>query len=145
MPRTLLPPWLTETLNSPVAAAAALTLGVKVGQEAYKLQTGEIDPEQFKRLAGRHVGAVTGTMTGAMFGSFVGKLIPNVGRIVGAFGGGVAGQMVGEFLGRQVAERVRVVMYRPSPPEPEPETQPSSLPETTASEASPLHVPRRDL
>ena len=112
MPKLPLPPWLIDRLSSPVATAAALTLGLKVGQEASKLKSGEISPEEFKRRAGSHVGTITGTMAGALAGSVIGRWLPGFGTLAGAFGGGLMGQMVGEHLTQKGADRIEPIVRR---------------------------------
>lgn len=119
MPRVPLPPWLIDRLSSPVATAAALTLGLKVGQEASKLKSGEISPEEFKRRAGTHVGTITGTMAGALAGSVVGRWLPGLGTLAGAFGGGLMGQLIGENLTRKGADRLEPMVRRGDEGEPE--------------------------
>ena len=101
-----IPPWLVDRLRSPVATAAALTLGLRVGQELYRVMSGEISVEQFKRRAGIHVGLVTGTVTGALAGSLAGRLVPGVGTILGAFAGGLGGQFLGAHLTYKGADRL---------------------------------------
>jgi len=93
-----IPPWLVDRLKSPVATAAAMTLGLRVGQELYRFVSGEISVEQFKRRAGIHVGLVTGTVTGALASSIVGRWVPGVGTVLGAFAGGLGGQFLGAHV-----------------------------------------------
>ena len=45
------PDWLKGGLKHPMAAAAAMTLGIRFGQDAYKLRSGEMGAEEFKRRA----------------------------------------------------------------------------------------------
>lgn len=120
-----LPPWVTERLKSPMAVAAAMALGIRFGQEAYKLQTGEIDEEEFKRRAGVHLGSLTGTVGGAAIGSLAGIWFPGIGRLAGAFCGGMMGQMAGQHFGRVSAERL---VRRKKAAQVEPEEAPPELP-----------------
>lgn len=101
-----LPPWIVERLRSPVATAAAMTLGLRVGQELYRFVSGEITVEQFKRRAGIHVGLVTGTITGALASSIVGRWAPGVGTVLGAFAGGLGGQFLGAHVTYKSADRL---------------------------------------
>ncbi len=101
-----LPDWVSDRLKSPMAVAAAMALGIRFGQEAYKFQSGEISEEEFKRRAGVHLGSLTGTVGGAAIGSLAGIWFPGVGRLAGAFCGGMMGQMAGEHLGRKSADRL---------------------------------------
>lgn len=102
-----LPPWMKDPLKSPVTTAAALTLGLKVGQEAYKLKSGEISAEEFERRAGGHIGSVSGTLMGAAVGAVAGIWAPGLGTVMGAFSGGFVGQVMGEHFGRKGAERLQ--------------------------------------
>ncbi len=101
-----IPPEVIRRLNSPVAAAAALTLGLKVGQELYRVASGEISLAQFKKRTGMHVGTVTGTMAGAVAGTLAGRWVPGVGTLLGAFTGGLAGQFAGAHVMNKGAERL---------------------------------------
>lgn len=101
-----LPPWLDRALKSPLAAAAALTLGVKIGHEVSRLRAEDINPREFKQNMGGHIGAVTGTTVGLGVGWLVGRLVPGAGNLIGAFAGGLLGEMLGERLGRKGIERL---------------------------------------
>lgn len=102
-----LPPWLDRAFKNPITAAAALTLGVKMGHEVSRLRAEDIDTRQFKQEMGKHIGAVSGTTIGLAAGWFVGRLLPGVGNIVGAFAGGLLGELLGEKVGRQSIERLQ--------------------------------------
>ena len=101
-----IPPWLDRVMKNPLAAAAALTLGVKMGQEVSRLRAQDISPEQFKEKMGGHIGSVSGTMVGLVTGWFIGRLVPGFGNVVGAFTGGLLGEIIGEQLGREGVERL---------------------------------------
>jgi hypothetical protein len=101
-----LPDWIADKLKSPVAAAAALTIGIRFGQEAYRLQMGEISQEEFMRRLSVHMGAASGTIGGAAIGSLAGIWFPGIGRLAGAFCGGMVGQLAGQHLGRISADRL---------------------------------------
>ncbi len=100
-----LPDWLERGLTHPVAVAGVLSLGIKLGQESTRLRAGEISKEEFRKRAGRHLGAVTGTMSGAGVGSLLGRLWPGPGTLVGIFVGSMLGEMWGEKVGRNAVER----------------------------------------
>lgn len=100
------PDWVDRGLKSHLAAAAALSLGVKLGQESRRLWSGEIDRHEFRRRTSFHVGTVCGTMTGAGIGAVIGRLWPGPGRVVGAFVGGMMGEIFGERIGRATVDRV---------------------------------------
>lgn len=101
-----IPPELIRRLSSPVATAAALTLGLRVGQELYRVASGEISLEQFKKRTGLHVGTVTGTMGGAVAGALAGRWLPGIGTVLGAFTGGLVGQFAGAQAASKGAERL---------------------------------------
>ena len=101
-----LPPWLSRALRHPVASAAAMTLGIRIGQELSRLRRGEIDREEFEKRAAQHLGALGGTLTGAGLGWSLGRAVPGLGAILGAFSGGLVGHLGGERMGRAGAERV---------------------------------------
>lgn len=101
-------------MKNPVTAAAALTLGVKVGHEVSRLQAEDIGTEEFKQKVGGHVGSVSGTALGLAAGWFIGRLIPGMGNVLGAFAGGLFGEMLGEQLGRRSIERLRRPPHAPS-------------------------------
>ena len=111
-----------------MAAAAALSLGIKLGQESGRLKSGEIDSREFKKRTGSHVGMVGGTLTGAAVGTVIGRLWPVGGTILGAFMGGMVGQMWGEQAGRAAAERLdnawQTKPSSPPKPKPDPEVHP---------------------
>ncbi|MEO1232640.1 MAG: hypothetical protein AAFZ18_27470, partial [Myxococcota bacterium] len=64
-----LPPWLAKALKHPMASAAALTLGIRMGQELYRLRAGELSREDFEKRFGQHLGALVGTLSGASAGA----------------------------------------------------------------------------
>ncbi|MEL6188736.1 MAG: hypothetical protein AAFU79_29300 [Myxococcota bacterium] len=101
-----LPPWLAKALKHPMASAAALTLGIRMGQELYRLRAGELSREDFEKRFGQHLGALVGTLSGAAAGYTLGQAFPGFGAIVGAFAGGLIGHVGGEHLGRASAVRV---------------------------------------
>lgn len=115
MPR--IPEWIRKGLNHPMAAAAAMSLGIKLGQESTRLSSGDISREEFRKRAGQHVGAVTGTMAGAGAGVIIGRLWPGGGALIGAFLGGMLGEMGGERLGRATVDRLEGFWRKPEPPE----------------------------
>lgn len=92
------PDWISEGLRHPLAVAAAMTLGLRLGHEVYRYGDGDIDPEELKKKAGEHLGAVTGTLLGAAAGA----LVPGSARAVSAFAGALLGELAGEHLGRKV-------------------------------------------
>ncbi len=100
-----MPPWLVPILRHPVATAGAVTLGVRVGQEVYRLRLGEISPEEFEKRAGQHIGALLGAIGGASLGWSLGRGLPGIGHLAGAFAGGLVGQVGGEHVGRAGAAR----------------------------------------
>ena len=137
-----LPDWLERSLKSPMAAAAALSLGVKLGQETARLGRGEIDRNEFRRRAGLHVGAVTGTVTGAGVGALLGRLWPGgAGTIIGVFMGGVVGEVWGEKVGRTAVDRLGH-LWTPKTTEPGP--QPDTVPVEPIEDGSPDPI-KRDL
>lgn len=93
-----LPGWIGDGLRHPLAAAAAMSLGLRLGHEVYRYGDGEIDPEELKKKTGQHLGAVTGTLIGAAAGA----LVPGSARAVSAFAGALLGELLGEHLGRQM-------------------------------------------
>ena len=97
-----LPGWIDKSLRHPMAAAAAISMGIKLSQESTKLRTGEIDRKEFRKRASAHIGAITGTVVGMALGAAVGRFSPGAGRVMGAFLGG----LVGEGLGRDAIDRV---------------------------------------
>ncbi|MEL7367285.1 MAG: hypothetical protein AAFN74_00090 [Myxococcota bacterium] len=101
-----LPDWIDRGLKHPMAAATALSLGIKLGQESSKLKSGEINRAEFRRRAGTHVGAVSGTMVGASIGTLLGRVWPGGGHVLGAFMGGMLGEVWGERAGRAAVERL---------------------------------------
>ncbi len=101
-----IPEWVQRALRHPVAAAAAMTLGIRFGQEIYKLRIGELTPEEFEKRTGQHLGALGGTAVGLILGSAAGKALPGFGTVVGSFMGGMLGHMGGEHLGRAGAGRL---------------------------------------
>lgn len=101
-----IPPEVVRRLSSPVAAAAALGLGLRLGQELYRVASGEISIAQFKKRTGMHVGTVTGTMAGAVAGTVAGRWVPGVGTLLGAFTGGLVGQFTGAHVMNKGAERL---------------------------------------
>lgn len=105
-PLIKIPQELLRRLQSPVAAAAALTLGLRVGQELYRVASGEISLEQFKKRTGLHVGTVTGTVGGAVAGAVAGRWLPGIGTLLGAFSGGLVGQFAGAQMATKGAERL---------------------------------------
>lgn len=115
-----LPPWLMKGLKHPVASAAAMTLGIRLGQEIYRLRTGELSRKEFEKRAGQHMGALAGTLCGASLGWSLGRALPGFGAIVGAFGGGLIGHIGGEHFGRVGASRVADAFTKPegAPEEP---------------------------
>jgi phage tail tape-measure protein len=138
-----IPPWLVERLKSPMATAAALALGVKVGQETYRVASGDISVEEFKKRASLHFGTLTGSLVGAVAGAAVGRLVPGVGALMGAFGGGMVGQLAGQHASRKGADRLGA---RPNPGAPDAQ---DTLPEEDDIQLElalhPLELPRRDL
>ncbi len=93
-------------MKHPLVLAAAVKLGVTLGQEVGRVRTGEVSWAHFKRTLSRHVGGLTGTATGMALGGWAGSIVPGVGTIIGAFSGGLAGQMLGERLTEVSADRV---------------------------------------
>ena len=96
-----LPGWIDRGLRHPMAAAAAISMGIKLGQESTKLRTGEISREEFRKRASAHMGAITGSLAGMGLGVAFGRFWPGAGRIMGAFLGG----LVGEQVGRDAVDR----------------------------------------
>lgn len=100
-----IPPWLDKSLNSPLAAAAALSFGVKLGKDGSSLRDGSISSEEFRKRLASNIGSVTGTGVGGVLGYAVGRLVPG-GSLIGAFTGGFLGEMGGEVLGQHVAFKI---------------------------------------
>lgn len=111
-----LPPWLAKALKHPMASAAAMTLGIRMGQELYRLRAGELSREDFEKRFGQHLGALVGTLGGAAAGYTLGQALPGFGAILGAFTGGLVGHMGGEHLGRASAVRVARALVPDDPP-----------------------------
>ena len=114
---TKIPDWIRRGLRHPMAAAAAMSLGIKLGQESTRLSSGDISREEFRKRAGQHVGSVTGTVAGAGAGAIIGRLWPGGGAVVGAFLGGMLGEIGGERLGRATVDRLDRFWRKPEPPE----------------------------
>ena len=124
-----------------MAAAAALSLGIKIGQESTLLRSGDINRDEFRKRTGRHVGAVTGTLAGAGIGTVIGRLWPGGGTVIGAFMGGMLGEMWGERVGRLAVDRFS---WRKT------ETEPTASPDNDETDIEPVTEsdpgpPRRDL
>ena len=136
-----IPPWLLERLKSPMATAAALALGVKVGQETYRLSSGDISIEEFKKRAGLHVGTLTGSLVGALAGAALGRFLPGIGTVAGAFGGGMVGQMAGQHALRKSADTLESRVAKRG------DDEEDAAPDDGAAELAlnPLELPRRDL
>lgn len=127
-----LPPWVGRALRHPMASAAAMTLGIRAGQELYKLRNGELSREDFIKRFGQHTGALAGTLSGAAAGYAIGKALPGgVGAILGGFGGGLIGHVSGEHLGRSGAARLATVLI---PEEEGGEVSPVAAAEPAAAE-----------
>ena len=101
-----LPGWIGKALKHPMAAAVALSLGVKIGRESTRLRDGEISRDEFKKRTSVHMGSVSGTVAGASIGALLGRIWPGAGSVVGAFAGGMLGEMLGEQAGKSVVQVV---------------------------------------
>ena len=117
-----LPDLIGKALKHPMAAAVALSLGVKLGRESTRLRDGEIDRDEFKKRTSVHMGAVTGTVAGASIGALLGRVWPGGGSVIGAFAGGMLGEMFGEQAGKSVVQAVGRG-WRDAEPEKEPATK----------------------
>lgn len=144
MPKLPHPPWVIERLKSPMATAAALALGVKVGQETYRLASGDISMEEFKKRAGVHVGTLTGSVVGAVAGATVGRFIPGVGAVMGAFGGGMLGQMAGQHALRKSADTLEARVAKRGEAQDDLQSDEEAEGEVQVA-LNPLELPRRDL
>ena len=97
-----------------------MTLGLRLGQEAYRLRLGELKTEAFVKRAGQHIGALSGILAGTALGWSLGRAFPGAGAIVGAFGGGLLGQVGGEHVGRVAASRLSTALAAELEEDPEP-------------------------
>jgi hypothetical protein len=95
-----LPDWIGAGLKHPLAAAAAMTLGLRLGHEVYLFGADELDPDELKKRTGQHLGAVGGTLLGAAAGA----LVPGSARAISCFAGALIGEIVGEHFGRTSAQ-----------------------------------------
>ena len=94
----------------PVLVMATASMGFRVGREGLRLRRGEIDPPEFRKRTGGHVGAMSGGLAGAAAGAACGSVFPGVGTIVGAFAGGVLGEELGGRVGRLATEQAELTI-----------------------------------
>jgi phage tail tape-measure protein len=95
---------LRRLARHPTLVVGAATLGVRVGRDAGALRRGEIDPPEFRRRAGAHVGHIGGGIAGATAGAAAGSVVPVLGTLLGAFAGGMLGEHLGGRLGRAAVD-----------------------------------------
>lgn len=97
--------FIGRLLKNPLVMVSGVTLGVKIGRDAYQMKVGEIDVTEFQHRTGSHVGGVSGGVFGMAAGAAALSLVmPGVGQILGSFAGSIIGEHLGSKLGRRSAE-----------------------------------------
>jgi phage tail tape-measure protein len=92
----------------PVLVVSTATMGVKVGQDGFRLRRGEIDAPEFRKRTGGHVGSMSGGLAGAAAGAAWGSALPGLGTVIGAFAGGLVGEELGGRVGRLAIEQAEL-------------------------------------
>lgn len=96
----------------PMVVVSVASLGVRLGKDAMLMNKGEIDPLEFRRRFGSHLGNMGGGIAGAAAGAAAGSVLPGLGTILGAFAGGMVGENLGGRLGRKAVEQGEVLYAR---------------------------------
>lgn len=94
----------------PVLVVSTASLGVKVGKDGFRLRSGEIDPPEFRKRAGGHVGSMGGGLAGAAAGAAWGSALPGLGTVIGAFAGGIIGEELGGRVGQLAVEQAEITV-----------------------------------
>ncbi|MEQ9499615.1 MAG: hypothetical protein RIT81_22200 [Deltaproteobacteria bacterium] len=127
--RTLPERILRRLTRHPVMVVSTLSLSFRVGKDAFSLKKGEIDPPEFRKRTGSHLGTLGGGLAGAAAGAAAGSVVPGIGTIIGTFAGGMVGEMAGGRIGREAVERAEELVRSRSAP--------GETPESPAAEEGP--------
>lgn len=94
----------------PVLVMSAASTGFKIGQEGLRLSRGLIDPPEFRKRTGEHLGSTSGGLAGAAAGAAWGSALPGFGTAVGALAGGLLGGELGARVGRLAVEQTELTV-----------------------------------
>lgn len=97
---------LRRLARHPVAIVSVASIGVRVGRDAFRMKSGEIDAKEFRARTGGNVGSIGGGALGATAGAVAGSVVPVLGSILGGFAGGLIGEAGGAKLGRAAMEQI---------------------------------------
>lgn len=87
---------------------SAVSTSIKVGRDGAALRRGDMDPPEFRKRTGGHLGSMSGGLAGAAAGAAWGSAFPGLGTVIGAFAGSVIGEELGGRVGRLAVEQAEL-------------------------------------
>jgi phage tail tape-measure protein len=104
---------LRRLARHPILVISVASMGLRVGREAKRFKSGEIDGPEFRARTASHLGSISGGAIGATAGAIAGSVLPGLGSIIGGFAGGILGEAGGSKLLRFAAEKLEEKIGEP--------------------------------